>query len=95
MGVDMSVTVQVEDEDGIGLYRIDVCKVWCGRWYHWQRFLDPYVMTSNRFTFRFLNGFRDDDIHDGKVKDTDLYRIMKALAEKYGKRHVYGTVRLD
>ncbi len=94
MGVDMNILVQVEDEDGAGLYRIDACKVYCGRWYHWQPYLDPYVM-ERTFTFRYLAGYKDDDIHNGRVKDTDLYRIMRTLAKKYGTRHVYGTIRLS
>jgi len=95
MGVDLNVTVQIEDEDSLSQYRYDVlCNLWCGRWYHWAPYLGDDI-DPRTFTFKYLHGFRDMPIHDGKVKDTNLYLIMRALAKKHGKRHVMALWRTE
>jgi hypothetical protein len=91
MGVDLHVTIEVHGVDDEGEYRADVCEMDVGRFYHW-RDLTPDLLRGHyrgTFTFAQLRKRRDAPIFDGKVKDTDLYRVMRALASKYGKRHVF------
>lgn len=84
MGVDMTATVEVCDwSDSFS----PVCEVYCGRWYHWADYLTDET-APRTVSFKALRQVRDKPIHDGKVKDTDLYCIMAALAGKYGKRNV-------
>jgi hypothetical protein len=93
MGVDVYVSVEVENDDGGHLYWFEVCAMHVGRHYHWDN-LQPDLLGGRyegTFTFAQLKRRKDSPIFDGTVKDTDLYRIMHALAKKYGKRDVRAT----
>lgn len=87
MGLDVTFTVEIEADDDFGPYRSDVCEVWGGRFYHWQ---DALALAGcGVVTFTALKRRKDREIFDRTVADTSLYIIMRALAKRYGKRHVW------
>ena len=92
MGVDILITIEVNGEDDDGQYRAEVCTMDAGRLYHWADALG-LGGNSGQFTFWRLRQFRNREIFDGTVKDTNLYCIMRALAKRYGKRGVVAKWR--
>ena len=90
MGVDLHVTIQIDGMYEDGEYSADVCQMDVGRYYHWCN-LTPDLLAHRymgAFTFAQLQRRKDSPIFDASVKHTDLYLVMRALARKYGKRHV-------
>lgn len=92
MGVDMNATLELRYEseyDLRTLYWSPVCSVWCGRFYHWRDLItDNDAALSGTFPFKRLHQIRKYPMFDAAVKDTDLYAIACALAEKHGKKNV-------
>lgn len=81
MGVDLTATVSVGGTP--------VCEVWCGRLYHWTAATNLAPSPMGCMTGHlWLRMMKNIPIHDGKVKDTDVYVIAKALGKKFGAEHI-------
>jgi len=83
MGVDSTVFIQTREDRE---WDTPIVR-FAGRAYHWERIFGDFSWPRTVY-WDELHTLRNDELWDGQVRSSAIYKVAKALGVMYGKRNV-------